>query len=235
MPDQPPPPSVIEHISTRWPLLHQPAQFVLRYAPAIRRYLGALLRNPEAVHDVSQDFLLRILEQRFVPPEDLRGRFRDYLKAAVRNAAFAYLRKNRRTPVEQSQDVADDAALAEADRAWLDEWQHCLMERAWEALEAHQHNSPGNLAYTTLRLSVGHPEASSAELAEMLAKQTGRPVRADALRQQVSRARRLFAQLLAREAGRTLQSPTRAAVLDELGELQLRTYVQPYIDEGWSV
>src|SRR4051794_28356053 len=98
------------------------------------------------------------------------------------------------------------------------------MERAWEAIEAYQRNSPGNLAYTTLRLSVGHPEASSAALAEMLQGQAGRPVRPDALRQQLSRARRLFAQLLAREVGRTLQSPTRAAVLDELGELQLRTF-----------
>src|SRR5262249_24540763 len=131
MPEEPPPPSVIEHISTRWALLHQPAQFVLRYAPAIRRYLGALLRNPEAVHDVSQDFLLRILDQRFVPPEDLRGRFRDSLKAAVRNAALGHLRKARRAPLEQSQDVADASAMAEADRAWLEEWQHCLLERAW--------------------------------------------------------------------------------------------------------
>ena len=63
---------------------------------AIRRYLTALLPDPHAAEDVRQDFVVRVLEQRFVPPEELRGRFRDYLKQCLRNAAIgATMRSSR--------------------------------------------------------------------------------------------------------------------------------------------
>src|SRR5207244_12395485 len=35
----------LNEISTVWSVVHDPAQFVLRYAPAIERYLAALLPN----------------------------------------------------------------------------------------------------------------------------------------------------------------------------------------------
>ena len=228
------PPSVLEHISTRWPLLHDPAQFVLRYAPAIRRYLGAILRDPDSVHDVSQAFLVRILEQRFVPPSNLRGRFRDYLKTSVRNAALAHGRQDRRQPIELVHEVADDSEPDEADRVWAEEWRQCLLERAWDALDAHERSSPGSLAYTVLRLRVDHPDASSNDLAHLVSQRIGKPMRADATRQQLSRARQLFARLLFQETGRTLSSPSREAILEELAALQLASFVQHILpeDEG---
>src|SRR3954466_3601502 len=85
------PPPGLKQISTHWPLITDPAQFVLRYAPAIRQYLVALLRNAHEADDVTQEFLLRGLLRGFVRTTHLRGRFRDYLKTAVRNAALSHL------------------------------------------------------------------------------------------------------------------------------------------------
>src|SRR5947209_2066938 len=96
-------PSVLEQISTRWPLISDPGQFVLRYAPAIRRYLGAMLRASDVVEEVIQDFFLRVLQHRFTPEQVSRGRFRDYLKATVRNAALTHWRrKPPPTPDEEA-------------------------------------------------------------------------------------------------------------------------------------
>src|SRR5581483_2090426 len=58
MPTQP---RMLDEISTRWPLIHDPAQFVLRYGPAIEGYLAALVRDPDLVDEIRQDFLVRVL------------------------------------------------------------------------------------------------------------------------------------------------------------------------------
>src|SRR3954470_16394965 len=86
-------PSLLEQISTHWPLISDPLQFVLRYAPAVRRYLAALIKNPHDAEDVTQNFLLRMVKQPFRRAQMHNGRFRDYLKAVLRNAAFTHLRQ----------------------------------------------------------------------------------------------------------------------------------------------
>src|SRR4051812_27196053 len=114
----------LEQISTHWPLIHDPAQFVLRYAPAIQRYLTATVRQPQDVEEITQNFLLRILQRGFVEESAVRGRFRDYLKAAVRNAAQTHLRKQPRAAQNATalnHLAAADTTLA-ADQEWLGEW-----------------------------------------------------------------------------------------------------------------
>ena len=53
----------IDQISTHWSKVENPMQFALRYAPAIRGYLGVFLKNPHDVEDVCQAFLLRVVER----------------------------------------------------------------------------------------------------------------------------------------------------------------------------
>src|SRR2546421_1078539 len=89
----------IDQISTRWTLIQDPRQFVMRYAPAIQGYLGVFLKNPHDVEDVCQAFLVRVIERGVVEEDRLHGRFRDYLIAAVRNAALSHLRR-RPSPVQ---------------------------------------------------------------------------------------------------------------------------------------
>src|ERR1700726_871483 len=84
--------SILEQISTRWPLITDPLQFVLRYAPAARRYLKALVKDSHDAEDVAQTFLLRMVDRPFTPGQVPNGRFRDYLKAVLRNVAYTHYR-----------------------------------------------------------------------------------------------------------------------------------------------
>ena len=86
-------PSIIEHISTHWHVVGDPLQFVMRYASAVRRYVGALVKNTHDSEDVVQEFLLKTLRQPFTPEQIKRGRFRDYLKVILRNAAISHFRR----------------------------------------------------------------------------------------------------------------------------------------------
>src|SRR4051812_36170096 len=100
----------LDQISTRWPAISDPVQFTMRYAPAIRGYLHALMGDADAADETAQDFLLRGLEVGFLRTPELRGRFRDYLKAAVRNAALSRLRRRRRPEKTGMPAMADFAA-----------------------------------------------------------------------------------------------------------------------------
>src|SRR5690242_1576893 len=91
-----PPRSLLEQISTRWPLITDPLQFVLRYAPAVRRYLAALVKDPHDAEDVAQTFLMHIVDRPFTPERVPNGRFRDYLKAVLRNQAVTHFRRAAR-------------------------------------------------------------------------------------------------------------------------------------------
>jgi RNA polymerase sigma-70 factor (ECF subfamily) len=232
--DAPQPRRTLEQISTHWPLIHDPAQFVLRYAPAIEAYLGALVRDPHAVEEIRQDFLLRVIERGLIPEENLRGRFRNYLKTAVRNAAITHFRR-RRWPAPDP-DVLCSLAADEPDPAedeWLREWRRCLLDRVWESLEQHERSSAGNFACTVLRLTADHPDADSGELAERASTAVGRPLRADAFRKQVSRARRMFTQYLLEEIVQTVENLTAERIEEELIEVGLMPYVRPFLPDDW--
>jgi RNA polymerase sigma-70 factor (ECF subfamily) len=222
----------LEEISTRWPLIRDPVQFVLRYAPAIRNYLEALLKNRHDAEEVAQDFLLRGILRGFVLTTELRGRFRYYLKTAVRNAALTRLgRQKPDSPgglnPAQLPDPRDEPTQAEQD--WVAAWQRCVIDRAMQALDHHQRQAPDSLFYTVVRLSLDHPEEDSTALAERASASAGRPIQPAAFRKQLSRARRRFAELLVAEVTQTLEQPTPERIEEELSEVGLLSYVRPYL------
>lgn len=223
------PPSMIEHISTCWPMIRNPVQFVMRYAPAIRSYLGVLVRNPHEADDVAQDFLTRVVDKGFCPNEDLRGRFRDYLKAAIRYAAISHLR--RKLPAQVSVHQLDTLIQpdSEGDCPWETDWRTCLLDRVWQALELHQQSTPGNLAYVVLRQYTQEPDIDSETHAARLSKELGRPIRADGFRQQLRRARMRFAQLVVEEVRQTLHNPTDEAIEQELIDLHLLAIIRKWL------
>jgi hypothetical protein len=241
-----PPPSArpragIDQISTRWTLIHDPYQFVMRYAPAIQDYLGVFLRHPHDVHDVCQDFLVRVFERGVVEEERLHGRFRDYLIAAVRNAALAHMRRRFRaeqdatpqgaTPLDEL--PAPNFFESPPEEEWVSRWRRVVMSSAWDALENHQRDHPGNLAHTCLRALVDHPREKSIQLAARVSRQCGRTILPAAFRKQVSRARRLFAEFLIAETARTLDDPTPLKVEEELIDIGVMKYVQPHLPPDW--
>lgn len=229
-----PPNRNLDQISTHWHSVNDPLQFVMRYAPAIQSYLLALLKNAHDAEEVAQDFLLRMQQHGFAGVKAERGRFRDYLKRAVRNAALNYLQrsKSRRQVDISLLQLGTPATAASADeQEWLQEWRKVLLDRAWRTLERRQGRTPDNPFFTALRLTVAHPQEDSVALAARLSAAVGRTVRPETFRKQLSRARLYFAQFLVEEVAQTLEEPTSGQLAEELTELGLMTYVRPYLEK----
>jgi hypothetical protein len=158
-----------------------------------------------------------------------RGRFRDLLKTAVRNMAHNHWAKaNRRRGVDLDLSlVGADASRADAE--WDAAWRQTVLDHAWTALKGHERENPGSLPYTVLKLRSDFPDADSQELAAKLAAKTGQPVRADACRQMLRRARVRFAELLLQEISGGLSEPSQERVAEELAALGLLEYVKDFL------
>lgn len=228
--------SVLARITTQWSLVTNPVQFVARYAPAIQRYLEALIRDPHDSADAAQEFLAKVSNKGFERLALDRGRFRDYLIVAVRNTAFNVLKKKKRFRGLETTDaepvVREDLAAA-ADASWLAEWRKCVLERAFRELFQHERKSPGNLFHTVLKLKSDRPETDDAELAAVISAKTGKTLRPDAFRKQLSRARRRFAELIVAEVAETLEQPTPESVEEELIDTGLMEFVRPFLPADW--
>lgn len=234
--------SRLEAISTRWTLLRQAHgdsmgtagearnALVLRYLPAVRRYVGSLIRNDADADDLTQDVVVRLLAGDFSGADPGRGRFCDLLKTAVRNMARNRWRslKRRRTP-----DVDLGGLQANGDEpdedVWLASWRQSVLDLVWKAMQQEERNRPGSVAYTLLRLRTDHPDDTSEQLAARLSKKTGKTIRADAVRQKLRRARLRFVDLLIAEVARGLDDPTPERVEDELIALGLLEVVRSFL------
>jgi RNA polymerase sigma-70 factor (ECF subfamily) len=226
--------ALLDEISTRWSQITNPLQFILRYAPAVRRYLAALIKDPNDAEDVAQTFLLRMVSKPVTPERVPHGRFRDYLKAVLRHAAIDLYRQRASSPAGKANLDQLPAVEPAADRVWIAEWRECLLQRAWDRLESHEREAPDSLAYTTLRLAADHPTEDSSALAARATALSGRTVRPEAFRKQLSRARRRFAQLLVEEIRLELEQPTGAEVAEELRDLGLMEYVRDFLPKSFQ-
>lgn len=227
-------PSRLEAISTRWTLLRRAHgasvtsagearnALVLRYLPVIRRYIGALLQNDQDADDVTHDVVVRLLGGDFAGADPARGRFRDLLKTAIRNMVRnRWARdKRRRASGLDAAEVAAEPDSADEER-WTAEWRESVLDLAWKAFQEQEQARPGSTSYTLLRLRADHPDDSSEELAARFSAATGRPVRADAVRQKLRRARLQFADLVIAEVARALNDPTPEKIEDEIVSLGL--------------
>lgn len=240
-------PSRIDAIATRWSLIraaHASGQphdadtarraLVLRYARAIRRYVGGILKNAEDADELAQEAMVRLMKGDFAGADPDRGRFRDLLKTAVRNMIHNHwARANRRRPADVDPNelsIADEAA----DDPWLASWRQNVIDHAWAALREYEREHPAGRAHTALQLRVENPDDSSEELAERLSARLGVAVRADACRQMLRRARLRFAELLIREIELGLADPTPDRVAEELAAVGLLEHVRDFMPAEWS-
>jgi RNA polymerase sigma factor (sigma-70 family) len=240
---RPPDPTLNDRLSqicTRWTLVfnaHQTEadaagraqqELVLRYSGAIYRYLLGMLRDPHQAEDLAQDFAVRLVRGDFATASPHRGRFRDFVKAALRNLVIDYWRRKR--PDQLPEDFGEPADRGPgSDRSFLDRWREELLERAWEGLAAAEKGT-GQPFYTLLRLKADEPGLRSAQIAEQMSGRLGRAVSETAVRKTLQRARERFGELLLDEVARSIGSSARADIEEELGELDLLTYCRPAVD-----
>ena len=214
-------------------------QLLMRYYGAVYRYLLSMVRNPVAAEELTQDFAVRVLRGDFKHFDPQRGRFRDFLKVAVRHLVIDYWKQQQKRRVSAPQPLQSDQAEAASenlpetdfDQAFVDKWKEELLGRTWEALAAHEQET-GHPYYTVLRCRANQGDASSVELAESVSGKLGRVVSADHLRQLLHRARRRFAELLVDEVARSLDTTEPDQVAEELIALGLLRYCRSAVPGG---
>jgi RNA polymerase sigma factor (sigma-70 family) len=240
-------PSRLDAIATHWSLIRTAhtagkpedataarQELVLRYARAVRRYIGGIARNNDDADELAQEVMVRLLNGDFAGADPNRGRFRDLLRTAVRNMVRRHWTKaNRRKSADLDPNIVG-AADTHMDAAWDGAWQQNVLDHAWAALKQHERDNPGTRAHTVLRLRTDFPTDTSEQLAERLSSYIGSPIRPDACRQILRRARVRFASLLIAEIQIGLSNPSPDRVKDELAVLGLLEYVRDFLPPDWS-
>src|SRR5262249_5798714 len=143
--------------------------------------LFALTKNRDDAEEVAQDFFLWVTQHGFPRVRRERGRFRDYVKIAVRNAALNFLQRKRPrelTDFDLSQVPSPPEHQPIPDQEWIVAWRKCLLKRAWQELE-NQEKPDKSPYYVVLRLTATNPQEDSNALAARAAEMLGRPIRPD--------------------------------------------------------
>jgi DNA-directed RNA polymerase specialized sigma24 family protein len=207
-------------------------QLLLRYYGAVYRYLLGALCDPAAAEELTQEFAVSFLRGDFKNVDPERGRFRDFLRTALRHLAITYWRDREKALPPLPPDGPGRAAGPpddDFDRVFLDKWREELLARTWEALAKAQEES-GQPYHTVLRCKTKNPELRSAQLAEQVGAQVGKAYTEAGLRQLLHRARERFAQLLVEEVARSLETSGTAKLEQELIELNLLDYCRPALE-----
>lgn len=247
--------SRLDAIPTDWSLLRNAFQgtvtlagparnaLVLRYNRAIRRYLVALLKAESDAEDVAQEVLANLLTGKFAAADADKGRFRDYLKRAVRNTALNFLRKEQRRKardrgwfLRSERPAAAPPSLAgpdDSDPEWTAQWRRLVLEHTFERLRAYQHGRADLVYFELMKARADQPDADNKRLAERLHAATGRRLSDGAFRAMLLRARRKFAELLLEEVASGLNTATPLRVEEELVELGLMEYVRDFLPQDW--
>jgi hypothetical protein len=194
-----------------------------------------MLRDPEKAQELTQEFAVRFLQGGFRNADPGKGRFRDFLKTALRHLAFKHWERQRKEkdrgpqPLPQDPGLPDPACGPGDDSAFLGAWQEELLAQAWQALERHERET-GTPCYTVMRLKTQQPELDSAQIGQLVAPRLGKALSADAVRQAIKRARDRFADLLLEEVKRSLGEPSFEQLQQELIDLQLHDYCKQALD-----
>lgn len=239
--------SRLEAISTRWTLLrraHSSTSFssaesrnalVLRYLPAVRRYVASMVHDDQEAEDLAQDLAVRMLAGDFAGADPTRGRFRDFLKVAIRNMVRNYWsRKKRRRTVDYDPAEAPAQTEHQQEQAWLAQWRASVLELVWQAFRQKERRQPGSVACQLLELRKLYPEDTSEQLAARLSEKIGKPIRADALRQKLRRARLQFVDCLITELSNGIKDPTPEKIEEELVALGLIDLVRELLPADWK-
>jgi RNA polymerase sigma-70 factor (ECF subfamily) len=204
-----------------------------RYGGAVLRYLRAITGDSEAAGELAQEFAVRFLRGDFKNAEPARGRFRDFIKQALRNLVIDHHRRRqsqRRREIEDHQEpAAPDPGLADFELQFLASWRDELMNRAWQRLAFHQART-GQPYHTVLLYRSEHPELRSPQMAEQLSVRLGKPVSAVWVRQTLLHARAQYVDLLLDEVAASLGEPTRPDLEAELTDLGLHEYCRGGLD-----
>jgi DNA-directed RNA polymerase specialized sigma24 family protein len=231
----------LSQIATLWTLVDQAhgqeateataarQRLLERYGGAVQKYLVGALRDPEAAHELTQEFAVRFMSGKYHGADRERGRFRNFVKGVLGHLIADHYRRRQAQPnalpLDGNEAKAPDFDPTAPDPLFVENWRQALLSRAWQAL-AEIEAETSQPFHTVMRLRVDQPDASSTEMAEHLSTRLGKPVTAAGVRQTLHRARDRFADLLLDEVVQTLGPSADEDLEQELIELNLLTYCQ---------
>jgi RNA polymerase sigma factor (sigma-70 family) len=234
----------LSQITTVWSMIFQAHQgqpdsvieaqqrLMQRYGGAVYRYLLRLVRDANVADELTQEFAYRFVRGDFRRVTPQRGRFRNFVRAAVGNLVVDYHRRQKARPQAMSPELLEIATGAspsqELERQFIESWRNDLLTRAWQGLFQMQLDS-GQPFYDVLRFRADHPELRSAQLAEQLSVRLGRPITPGGVRQTLHRAREKFANRLLDDVAQSLEQPTTEEMEAELSDLGLLEYCKPVL------
>lgn len=205
---------------------------VMRYSSAVRRYIGAIVKDRDNADELSQDVMIRLMKGDFAGANPDRGRFRDLLKTAIRNMVRNHWEKtSRRKGSDTGLEMIADDRNSDLESQWDAAWQRSVLEQAFSRMLGEDGGKPGP-GYKLLKLRGEFPDATSEELAERLSESTGTPIRADACRQLLRRSRARFAGHLLDEVRCGLADESDGRVQQELADLGLLEIMQDFLPEN---
>ena len=230
--------SRLSAISTNWEEIietrgdsagEQRNRVLIRYSSCVYKYILQASKNADIADDLSQEFALRFVRGDYAKADPAKGRFRDYLRASLRNLITDHFRKNRElalsvSAAERLPDVQVDLELANLDLEFQQNWRQHVLSLAWEALRESDAGRTNDY-YAVLRFRSLNADMSSAEMAKQLSIQLNKPVTAEWVRQKLSRGRQKFARLLTMEVRQSINAQTEDAVREELVTLGLSKYL----------
>jgi RNA polymerase sigma-70 factor (ECF subfamily) len=203
-----------------------------RYGGAVHRYLLGSLRDRDAADELFQEFALRVVRGDFRNADPEKGRFRDYLKAAVFRMTVDHRRKSGIPTPAVPDDVPDPDAVVPCERLeseFLAGWREQLLDRTWQALLALE-RATGQPYYTVLRLRIDCPDLSGEEFRRAVGERLGRAYAPAAARQALHRARERFADLLLDEVRQSLGGAGEDRLEEELADVGLLGYCRSALD-----
>jgi hypothetical protein len=176
----------------------------------MRRQLSLVLGSKIEADEALKILLAHLVQAGF--GDHRKGRLRDFLVRGVRSCAKARMAEMSE-PEKQKVDL-DSIKLTS--KEWLTFWRECMLERAWRALERHEHKDPEVKVFAVLSVATTYPKADTAELVGRISDEHSIDLSQREIEETLPQARALFAQLIADEIVETLESPSKNDVKEEI-------------------
>jgi RNA polymerase sigma-70 factor (ECF subfamily) len=206
-----------------------PRELVLRYYGAVYRYLLGAVRDEDTALDLAQEFARRFLRGDFRNADPARGRFRDFLKASLRNLVNDHWKRQQKVKQRAAPEEIAEPAAATAEDDFETSFRDDLLARTWEALATSERET-GRPFCTVLLCKTRQPDLDTAGLVAVLEPQLGKHFSEAAMRQTLHRARVLFSDLLLDEVGRSAGTSDLDRLAEELVALNLLEYCRSALE-----